>query len=200
MPVTFTDEDIESIRASLPELPEAMRNRFVQVYQISEYDAGVMTSSLDLAHYFDQAAQLARTPKLVANWISSELLRLLGEDKISVDECRIKPEHLAQLTDMIDTGKINGKIGKEVFAQMYETGKTAEVIVQEKGLVQVSDAGAIHEFVRQAIENNPKQVEDYRSGNPKVLQYFVGQVMKLSRGKANPQLVVGELQKALDEL
>lgn len=198
MPVTFTDDEISAIRAALPELPAAMRQRFVTDYHISEYDAAVMTSDVELAAWFDQAAKAARTPKLVANWISSELLRLLGEDKIAISSCRITPAALAELTDMIDKGAISGKIGKEVFAEMYATGKAAAEIVQAKGLSQVSDAGAIQELVRTALESNPKQVADYRNGNPKVLQYFVGQVMKLSRGKANPQLVVSELQKALD--
>ena len=198
MPVTFTDEDIEKIRATLPELPEAMRSRFVETYAISEYDAQVMTSDRVLAAWFDEAAKSAKTPKLVANWISSELLRLLGEDKIAINECKIAPAQLAELTNLISSGAISGKIGKDVFAEMYATGKAPADIVKEKGLSQVSDAGAIAEFVQQAIAANAKQVEEYKAGNPKVLQYFVGQVMKLSKGKANPQLVVGELKKALD--
>ncbi|MBO5899538.1 MAG: Asp-tRNA(Asn)/Glu-tRNA(Gln) amidotransferase GatCAB subunit B, partial [Lentisphaeria bacterium] len=198
MPVTFTDADIENIRATLPELPEAMRKRFVEQYAVSEYDAQVMTSDRTLAAWFDEAAKSAKTPKLVANWISSELLRLLGEDKISINECKITPAALAGLTNLISSGAISGKIGKDVFSEMYETGNSAEEIVKAKGLSQVSDTGAIAEFVRQAIAANAKQVEEYKAGNPKVLQYFVGQVMKLSKGKANPQLVVSELKKALD--
>ena len=198
MPVTFTDEDIEKIKADLPELPGAMRARFVASYGVSEYDAQVMTSDRALAAWFDASAKCAKTPKLVANWISSELLRLLGEDKIAITECRITPEQLAALTDLISSGAISGKIGKDVFAEMYETGKNPADIVKEKGLSQVSDSGAIAEFVKAAIEANAKQVAEYKGGNPKVLQYFVGQVMKLSKGKANPQLVVTELKKALD--
>ena len=198
MPVTFTDEDIEQIRATLPELPEAMRNRFVTDYAISEYDAQVMTSDRTLAAWFDEAAKFAKTPKLVANWISSELLRLIGEDKIAINECKIAPAQLAELTNLISSGAISGKIGKDVFAEMYATGKDPQSIVQEKGLSQVSDTGAIAEFVQQAVAANTKQVEEYKAGNPKVLQYFVGQVMKLSKGKANPQLVVNELKKVLD--
>ena len=199
MPVTFTDEDIEKIKSELPELPGAMRSRFVESYGVSEYDAQVMTSDRTLAAWFDAAAKCAKTPKLVANWISSELLRLLGEDKISIDECRIAPEQLAALTDLISSGAISGKIGKDVFAEMYASGKNPADIVKEKGLSQVSDSGAIAEFVKAAIEANAKQVGEYKAGNPKVLQYFVGQVMKLSKGKANPQLVVTELKKALDD-
>ena len=197
MPVVFTDEEIEAIRATLPELPEAMRIRFQEQYGITAYDATVLTSDKELAAWFDAAAKLAKTPKLVANWISSELLRLLGEDKISINECKITPAALAELTDVISSGAINGKIGKEVFAEMYASGKTPKVIIEEKGLVQVSDTGAIAAIVAEAIEKNPKQVEEYRAGNERVLQYMVGQVMKLSKGKANPQMAIAELKKQL---
>ena len=197
MPVVFTDEEIEAIRATLPELPEAMRKRFQEQYGITSYDATVLTSDKELAAWFDAAARLAKTPKLVANWISSELLRLLGEDKISINECKITPAALAELTDVISSGAINGKIGKEVFAEMYVSGKTPKVIIEEKGLVQVSDTGAIAAIVAEAIEKNPKQVDEYRAGNERVLQYMVGQVMKLSKGKANPQMAIAELKKQL---
>ena len=197
MPVVFTDEEIEAIRAGLPELPEAMRTRFQEQYGITAYDAGVLTADKELAAWFDAAAKLARTPKLVANWISSELLRLLGEDKISINDCKITPQSLAELTDVISSGAINGKIGKEVFAEMYASGKAPKAIIEEKGLVQVSDSGAIASIVAEAIEKNPKQVEEYRAGNERVLQYMVGQVMKLSKGKANPQMAIAELKKQL---
>ena len=197
MPVVFTDEEIDAIRATLPELPEAMRTRFCEQYGITSYDATVLTSDKELAAWFDAAARLAKTPKLVANWISSELLRLLGEDKISINECKITPAALAELTDVISSGAINGKIGKEVFAEMYASGKTPKVIIEEKGLVQVSDTGAIAAIVAEAIEKNPKQVDEYRAGNERVLQYMVGQVMKLSKGKANPQMAIAELKKQL---
>ena len=123
---------------------------------------------------------------------------MLGEDKIAINECKIAPVQLAELTNLISSGAISGKIGKDVFAEMYATGKAPQDIVKEKGLSQVSDTGAIAEFVQQAVAANAKQVEEYKAGNPKVLQYFVGQVMKLSKGKANPQLVVSELKKILD--
>ncbi|MBR1952059.1 MAG: Asp-tRNA(Asn)/Glu-tRNA(Gln) amidotransferase subunit GatB [Lentisphaeria bacterium] len=197
MPVVFSDEEIEAIRATLPELPEAMRKRFQDQYGITAYDATVLTSDKELAAWFDAAARLAKTPKMVANWISSELLRLLGEDKISINECKITPAALAELTDVISSGAINGKIGKEVFAEMYASGKTPKVIIEEKGLVQVSDTGAIAAIVAEAIEKNPKQVDEYRAGNERVLQYMVGQVMKLSKGKANPQMAIAELKKQL---
>ena len=198
MPVTFTDAEIEAIRAELPELPAAMRERFLRDYGLTEYDAGIMTQDRALAAWFDRAAKASKSPKLVANWIGSELLRMLGEAKCPIDECRVTPENLAELVDLIEQKTINGKIAKEVFPEMFETGRKASEIVKKKGLVQVSDSGAIAEVVAQAVAANPAQVEQYRSGNAKVLQFLVGQVMKLSKGKANPQLVVAELKKQLD--
>jgi len=198
MPVRFTDAEIEAIRKELPEMPEAMRERFIADYGLTAYDAEVLTADRTVAAWFDKAAKLAKTPKLVANWIGSELLRLLGDSKISIDECKITPETLAELTDLIDSGAISGKIGKEVFAEMFESGASPKKIVESKGLSQVSDSGAIAQVVAQAIAANPKQLAEFKAGNAKLLQYFVGQVMKLSKGRANPQLVVAELQKQLN--
>ena len=158
----------------------------------------MLTADRSVAAWFDQAAKLSKSPKLVANWIISELLRLLGEEKIAIGECKITPATLAELVDLIENKTINGKIGKEVFAEMFATGKAPAAIVKEKGLVQVSDSGAIAQVVTDAINANPAQVEQYKAGNAKVLQFLVGQVMKLSKGKANPQLVIAELKKQLD--
>jgi aspartyl-tRNA(Asn)/glutamyl-tRNA(Gln) amidotransferase subunit B len=199
MPVVFTDEEIEAVRATLPELPEAMRCRFVESYELARYDAEVLTADRNIAKWFDIAAQKAKSPKIVANWIISELLRLLGETGQNINECKITPDGLAELTNLITDGKISGKIAKTVFAEMFESGKSASAIVEASGLSQVSDAGAIAEVCKQAVEANAKQVAEYRAGNPKVLQFFVGQVMKLSKGRANPQLAVTELKKLLDE-
>ena len=192
------DEEIDAIRKTLPELPGAMRARFVAECGLTEYDAEVLTADRSVAAWFDQAAKLSKSPKLVANWIISELLRLLGEEKVAIDECKITPATLAELVDLIENKTINGKIGKEVFAEMFATGKAPAAIVKEKGLVQVSDSGAIAQVVTDAINANPAQVEQYKAGNAKVLQFLVGQVMKLSKGKANPQLVIAELKKQLD--
>jgi aspartyl-tRNA(Asn)/glutamyl-tRNA(Gln) amidotransferase subunit B len=199
MPVVFSEEELEELRGTLPELPAAMRRRFVEDYAVSEYDAGVLTGSVSLSAYFDSAAKAAKNPKMVSNWITTELLRLLGEEKIELEDCKIAPEQLAALTDMIVDGAINGKIGKEVFAEMFAEGKDPKAIVEAKGLAQVSDSGAIGEVVAQALAANPKQVAEYKSGNEKVIQFLMGQVMRLSRGKANPQLVMSELKKQLAE-
>ncbi len=198
MPVTLTDAQIEEFRRDLPELPEAMRERFVASFGLTPYDAQVLTMEKSLAAYYDQAAKQTKNPKMLANWMISELLRELADTGSSIADCKIAPADLAAMIDMIDAGTINGKIAKTVFAEMSASGKPPRQIVEEKGLVQVSDEGAVVPFVDQAIAANASQVEQYKGGNDKVLQFFVGQVMKLSKGKANPQLVVKLLKERLD--
>ncbi|MDD5697303.1 MAG: Asp-tRNA(Asn)/Glu-tRNA(Gln) amidotransferase subunit GatB [Victivallaceae bacterium] len=198
MPVTFTPEEIEAFRAALPELPEAMRRRLVADFDITEYDAEVICQTKPIALYFERGAKLVKTPKLLANWIISELLRELSGAGIDISECRIAPEQLAEMVGLIENNTISGKIAKDVFAEMFSTGKNAPAIVREKGLEQLTDTGAIETLIDEAITRNAPQVQQYREGNPKVLQFFVGQVMKLSRGKANPQLVVELLKRKLD--
>ena len=197
LPVTLSDEEIEEIRSTLPEMPDAMRERFRNDYQLTAYDAEVIVADRELAPWFDQAASKAKNPKLVANWLISELMRELANAKISIAECKIAPEALAALTDIISAGTISGKQGKEVFAEMFATGEAPAKIVEAKGMSQVSDSGAIAGFVAEAIAANPKPVEEFKAGNGKALQFLVGQVMKLSRGKANPQMAVAELKKQL---
>ena len=197
MPVTFTEEEIEEIRANLPELPAAMRERLVSEYGLTEYDAQILTSERNIAKYFETAAKTAINKKILANWIISELLRELGNAKQDIAESNVSPENLAELVNLIEKKTINGKIAKEVFADMFATCKNPEAIVKEKGLVQVADSSAIIPFVEQAIAANPAQVEQYHNGNEKLIQYFVGQVMKLSKGKANPQMVIEILKEKL---
>ncbi|MDD3885777.1 MAG: Asp-tRNA(Asn)/Glu-tRNA(Gln) amidotransferase subunit GatB [Victivallaceae bacterium] len=197
LPVTLAEADVEDIRASLPELPAAKRERFLREYGLTEYDAGVLTSDRFIADYFDAAARASSSPKLVANWVISELLWELGNAKTDIRDCRISPADLAGLVELIDKAVINGKIAKEVFSEMFAKGGAAKAIVEARGLAQVSDSGAIASVVTEAIKANPAQVEQYRAGNAKVLQFLVGQVMKLSRGKANPQLAIAELKKQL---
>ena len=198
MPVTFTDEEIEAFRADLPELPDAIRARFVKDFGITEYDSEVICQDKAVAMYFEAGAKLVKTPKLLANWVISELLRELSDSGTSIEDCKISPEQFAAMIQLIENNTISGKIAKDVFAEMFATGKDAKVIVKEKGLEQVTDTGAIEAFVDEAIANNAPQVQQYKDGNAKVLQFFVGQVMKLSRGKANPQMVVGLLKQKLD--
>jgi len=198
MPITLSAEQIEEIRRKLPELPEATRDRFVRDYDLTPYDAHVLTLEKAVSEFFDKGAKLVKTPKIMANWIISELLRELGSSGMSITECKITPEKLAGLVKLIEDNTINGKIAKDVFVEMFNLGKDARTVVDEKGLVQVTDSSAIDGFVSQAIEMNPAQVEQYRGGKTMVLQFLVGQVMKLSKGKANPQLVVELLKSKLD--
>ncbi|MCI7643510.1 MAG: Asp-tRNA(Asn)/Glu-tRNA(Gln) amidotransferase subunit GatB [Lentisphaeria bacterium] len=199
MPVIFTDEEIDAYRAQLPELPAAKRARFVSDMGLTEYDAEVITQDRVLADYFDAAAVGAKNPKSIANWIISELLREVAAAGISLAECKVTPLQLAGLMKLVDDKVINGKIAKEVFAEMFASGGNAEDIVKTRGLVQVSDSSVIVEFAQSAIAGNPKQVEQFKNGNEKILQYLVGQVMKLSKGKANPQLASEILKDLLSK-
>ncbi len=198
MPMTFSDRDIEAIRAALPELPEARRARFVADFALTPYDAAVLTAEKPLADYFEAAAACTLAPKILANWIISELMRELGNAGIDITACRIAPAAMAELVECIQDGTISGRIAKDVFAAMFRSGDAPRAIIAAQGLVQVSDADAIGGFVDAALAANPAQVEQYRAGNPKVLQFLVGQVMKLSKGKANPQLVNELMRKRLD--
>ena len=192
MPVVVSDEMLAEVRKGLPELPEAKRQRFIKQYGLPEYDAGVLVAEVTLAAFYERAAQGAKNPKAISNWVTTEFLGKLAEAKTTIDECPIKPEHLAELVSLIDGCQISGKIAKDVFAEMFSSGKSASAIVKEKGLVQVSDAGAIGGFIEEAIAKNPKSVADFKSGNEAAINFLKGQVMKLSKGKANPQLV-GEI-------
>jgi aspartyl-tRNA(Asn)/glutamyl-tRNA(Gln) amidotransferase subunit B len=192
MPVVVSEEMIAEIRKLLPELPEAKRQRFVKQYGLPEYDAGVLIASGTLAAFYERAAQGSRNPKAISNWVTTELLGKLAEAKKTIDECPVKPEQLSELVSLIESGQISGKIGKEVFAEMFAGGKAASLVVKEKGLVQVSDTGSLDGFVEEAIAKNPKSVADFRAGNKAAINFLKGQVMKLSKGKANPQLV-GEI-------
>jgi aspartyl-tRNA(Asn)/glutamyl-tRNA(Gln) amidotransferase subunit B len=192
MPVVVSDEMIAAIRGQLVELPEAKRQRFIRQYGLPEYDAGVLVADMALADYYERAATGSKNHKAISNWVMTELLGKLAAAKQSMDVCPIRPEQLTELVALVDGGQISGKIGKEVFAEMFATGKSATAIIKEKDLAQVSDAGAIEAFADEAIAKNPKSVADFRAGNEAAINFLKGQVMKLSKGKANPQLA-GEI-------
>jgi aspartyl-tRNA(Asn)/glutamyl-tRNA(Gln) amidotransferase subunit B len=179
-------------RARVPELPKAKRARFVEQYQVSPYDAAVLANDLELAGYFEAAAKGAKKPKNIANWVLNDLQSALGAAGKRIGECPVPPEALDELVNLIDNGKISGKQGKEVFAEMFATGKSAAAIVKEEGIEQLSDLSAIEALCDEVIAANPKPVADFRAGNAASLNFLKGQVMKLSKGKANPQLV-GEI-------
>jgi len=198
LPVIFADEDISELRKNVPELPEAKKARFVEAHALTHFDAQVLTSEKTIADFFDAGVVLTKTPKLLANWIISELLRELSDANIGIADSKITPKSLAEMIELINKKIISGKIAKTVFSEMFKTGKAPADIVKEKGLVQVTDESVIEEFVDKAIAENPSQVEEYKGGKKAVLQYFVGQVMKLSRGKANPQAVIKLIKEKLD--
>ena len=181
----------------MPELPKAKRARFVQQYDVSPYDAGVLADDLALAGYFETAAKDARKPKNVANWILNDLQSALSGEGRSMADCPIPPAALDELVNLIDSGQISGKQAKEVFAEMFTSGKSAAAIVKEKGIEQLSDAGAIEALCDQVIADNPKPAADFKAGNVASLNFLKGQVMKLSQGKANPALVGEILERKL---
>jgi aspartyl-tRNA(Asn)/glutamyl-tRNA(Gln) amidotransferase subunit B len=187
------------VRAKRPELPGEKRDRFERDFGVTAYDASVLASEFALADYFDAAAKGARKPKNVANWIINDLLSSLTAAGKTIADCPISAHALDELVNLIDDGKINGKQGKEVFVEMFATGRAASEIVKEKGLEQVSDSGAIEALCDQAIAASAKAVAEYKAGKAQAINSIKGQVMKLSQGKANPQLVSDILVRKLSE-
>lgn len=190
-----TDSLVAEVRSRLPELPAAKRARFVEQYEITPYDAAVLADDVDLARYFEIAAKEAKKPKQLANWIINDLQNALAGK--SINDCAIPPEALHELVDLIDCGRISGKQAKDVFVEMFATGKRAEEIVRQKGIEQLSDASALEKMCADVIAANPKPAADFRRGTMASLNFLTGQVMKLSKGKANPQLVREILQRKL---
>ncbi|MEW5949717.1 MAG: Asp-tRNA(Asn)/Glu-tRNA(Gln) amidotransferase subunit GatB [Thermodesulfobacteriota bacterium] len=189
VPLVIDEKWIEEVRAGLPELPDAKQLRFVQEYGLPEYDASVLTVSKSLADYFEDCVRIYQKPKAISNWMMSELLRELKRDEREIEECPVPPGHLAGMLKMMDNGVISGKIAKTVFEEMYATGRDPEAIVKEKGLVQVTDAAEIEKVVEAVLAAHPEAVKDYKKGKAKLLGFFVGEVMKKTKGKANPGLV-----------
>ncbi|MGB9692575.1 MAG: Asp-tRNA(Asn)/Glu-tRNA(Gln) amidotransferase subunit GatB [Candidatus Sumerlaeaceae bacterium] len=179
----------EEVRQSLPELQDAKRRRYTQELGLPEYDARVLTASKKTATYYEKAVAAYHNPKAISNWMMTELLRELRDREMDADELLLKPEGLAAIVRMIDEGRISGKIGKQIFQKALETGEAPESIVQREGLIQVSDAGELERWVDEAIAENPDMATKIQAGNEKPIQALVGQVMKKSRGKANPKIV-----------
>jgi len=186
VPVVLNDEWIAQIREELPELPEQRYRRFIDEYEMSDYDAEILTSSRELADYFETACRLYKNPKKLSNWIGTELLREYGPEQIK--HCPITPEQLAELLLMIEDGKVSGKIAKTVFSEMLTSGKDPQVIVAEKGLVQMSNEDELLKIVQEIIAANSAQADQFRAGKTKVMGFFVGQLMKKTKGQANPQI------------
>jgi aspartyl-tRNA(Asn)/glutamyl-tRNA(Gln) amidotransferase subunit B len=192
-----TDVLVAEVRDRVPELPKAKRTRFVEQYQVSPYDAAVLANDLELAKYFEAAAKGSKKPKNVANWILNDLQNALSAAGKSIHDCPIPPEALDELVNLIESGKISSKQAKEVLAEMFASGGRAAVIVKEKGIEQLSDSSEIEALCDEVITANPKPVADFKAGNVASLNFLKGQVIKLSKGKANPLLVGEILQRKL---
>jgi aspartyl-tRNA(Asn)/glutamyl-tRNA(Gln) amidotransferase subunit B len=197
LPLVIDTEWIQSIKKSLPELPDQKKKRFMEEFKLPSYDAGLLTSDRELADYFEACVRRFPQPKQVSNWVMGSLLGLLNAQDKAIAESPVSPENLARLLALIEEGVISGKIAKTVFDDMAQTGKPAKQIVEEKGLIQITDTAAIDDVVVKIISNNPKEVAAYQNGKTKLLGFFVGQVMRETRGKANPKLVNEILKRKL---
>lgn len=196
-PLVVSDEFVQRVKSEMPELPEARRRRFMDQYDLSFSDASQLTGERSLADYYEKAAKVANNPRAAANWIRSEVLREFENLGTGASESPVTGENLGELVRMIDEGKISGKQGKEVLVQMFRTGKTAASIVEEQGMVQVSDTNEIDAIIDEVLAANHQQVESYRGGKETLFGFFVGQVMKASKGKANPKVVNDRLKVKL---
>lgn len=203
LPVVIDEEWIDKIRTSLPELPAARKARLISQYDILPYDAELLTSRKDIADYFESALVTHRNPKAIANWMTGDLFRLLKERKLDerlyITNWPVKAENLAAMIALIDQGKISGKIAKTVFEAMADSGRSPQEIVVEKGLEQVSDSQSIEKAIDHVLVSHPKQVADYQAGNEKIFGFLIGQVMKATQGKANPQKANEILKRKLTE-
>ena len=198
-PIEIKEEWIEEIKENLPELPHDKKERFIKEYDLPEYDAGVLTQSKDLALFYEETVKYFNDPKQVSNWIMGDVLRRLNDEEIEVEDLKFGPKNLAALISLIDDGKISNNIGKKVLREMFETGKKPEEIVKEKGLIQISDEGELKGIVEKVLSENEQSIIDYKNGKDRALGFLVGQVMKATRGKANPQLVNKMVTEMLNE-
>jgi len=197
-PLVIGSAWVERVRASLPELPDAKCKRFIEQYDLPVYDAEVLTASRPIADYYETAAKGAKNPKTVSNWVMGEVLRIVKDQNISPEQCTVTPAMLRDMIGLIDTGVISGKIAKTVFEEMARTGEAPETIVKQKGLVQITDTSSIEVEVDKVISANPEQVGQYKAGKTKLIGYFVGQVMRATKGKASPESVNQILRRKLD--
>ena len=196
MPLEISQEWIDRIKATMPELPEQKRQRYMDL-GLSEYDASVIVAQYELAMFFDEVLKAGGNPKIAVNFLMGEIAAYLKEQKLSINETKLTPESLVELIGLIEKATISNNIGKQIIVEMMETGEKASAIVEKKGLSQISDTGAIKEIAQKIIEANPSQVEAYRAGKDKLFGFFVGQVMKETKGRANPQSVNQILKELL---
>ena len=198
-PIPVDREWVEEIRKSLPELPHAKKMRFMEDYSLSDYDAGVLTQSQDLAHFFEETLDHVKDAKLLGNWMMGDVLRRLKDEDKDFDQMPISSRDLADLINLVKEDKINNNTGKKVLREMFETGKAPGDIVKEKGLIQISDQGELEKIVIETLDSNPQSIEDFKSGKDRAIGFLVGQIMKATKGKANPQLVNKLLMEKIKE-
>lgn len=197
VPIIVDPATVEEIRNNLPELPDARKTRLTNDYGLSSYDAEVITASRAMADYFDETVRLKVDAKTAANWVMGELLKHLNNANMEIEDCPVTPQKLAGLIALIDKGTISNKIAKTVFEEIWSTDKDAEVIVKEKGMVQISDAGEITGIIDKVIADNPQSVADFKAGKEKAIGFLVGQIMKQTKGRANPEMVNKLLRERL---
>jgi aspartyl-tRNA(Asn)/glutamyl-tRNA(Gln) amidotransferase subunit B len=197
LPIVVSDELMNKMRSELPELPVARATRFQMDFQLPAYDSFVLTQEKNLADYFEEAAKISGNPKGASNWIMGELLREMNEAKIEVEQSPVSAKNLAEMIKMIDQKEISGKMAKDVFIEMWKTKQAPKEIVKAKGMSQITDSGAIEKIIDDVLAQNQAAVTDYRGGKQKLFGFLVGQVMKASKGQANPDMVNKLLQEKL---
>lgn len=197
-PIKISSEWVEAIRKSLPELPGHKKERFIEEYQLSEYDADVLTQSRELAAFYEETLKYIDDSKLVSNWIMGDVLRRLNEEELEITHLKFSANSLADLLSLVKSDKINNNTGKKVLREMFDTGKEPLDIVKEKGLIQISDESELITLVEKVLDDNPQSIEDFKNGKDRAIGFLVGQIMKASKGKANPQLVNKMLSERLE--
>ena len=197
LPLVLEKEWIENIKKNIPELPDEKKARFVKEYSLSNYDAEVIVSDKTTSEYYEAVVK-GRAPKLVTTWVTGELFSVLNKKNISIQDSPVSAHMMGELLDNIESGKISNRLAKDIFEDMCETGKNPNLIIEEKGLSQISDEGEIEKLVDEVLNSNPENIEKYKNGKTKLLGFFVGEVMKLSKGKANPGTLNKLLKKKLD--
>ncbi|MBM2834174.1 MAG: gatB [Candidatus Brocadiaceae bacterium] len=195
LPVLIDEKWLSEVRSSIPELPLARKQRFIEAFKLSDYDASILTEEKVLADFFEECVKILDRPKAFCNWITNDLLREVKDRKLDINNLLIKPKQLASLVEIIEKGTISSTIAKEVFSEMIQTGKEPQMIIEEKGMAQISDEGLIESVIDKVIAGNPSVIEDYKKGKKNALAFLVGQVMKETKGKANPKMVNEMLAK-----
>ena len=190
---------VEAFRENLPELPDEKQQRFIEEHGLSAYDAEVLSARQDISSYFEKILSYGASPKIACNWVIGELTRVMNESGKSLDEINLSPKHLADLTKFIESGEISNIIAKTIFEEMLSSAKNPAQIIEEKGLKQLSDVGELSQIADKLLALNQHQVEQYRTGKTKVIGFFVGQMMKQTRGKGNPAVINSLLKEKLDE-